>query len=343
MLPRSSLITALSAAALTAFSLTLPLAAHAQQTGCSGKNMLDELQARDAGAYASLRKDADATPNGKKLLWKIEHADFPDRPVSYLFGTLHVTDQRVMDLSPAVEEAFSVSRRIAFEVEDMSPERTNEAIGVMQNAMSPATGTAPKLEQLLAKAEATRATVVLAKSPLPKEWLPRLKPWVALVLASTSECEQQRLKAGKLTQDGEIARLAENRGAGSFGLESTEMQLGALAGLSEADQLALLKARLAAYDKNDDRTETLVQLYLARDIGAMWQLEKHINASVGAETLEAYRLSMLDDRSIRMRDRMLMHLTYGGVFMAVGAMHLPGEKGLVALLQDAGYKLTAIE
>jgi uncharacterized protein len=44
-----------------------------------------------------------------------------------------------------------------------------------------------------------------------------------------------------------------------------------------------------------------------------------------------------------MRDRMAMHLAYGGVFVAVAAIHLPGEKGLVELLKDAGFKLTAVE
>ena len=29
-------------------------------------------------------------------------------------------------------------------------------------------------------------------------------------------------------------------------------------------------------------------------------------------------------------------------FVAVGALHLPGEQGLVQLLRDAGYTVTAI-
>ena len=59
--------------------------------------------------------------------------------------------------------------------------------------------------------------------------------------------------------------------------------------------------------------------------------------------LDALRQSMLEERNIRMRDRTLMHLTYGGVFIAVGAMHLPGDTGLVELFKDAGYTMTAVE
>ena len=36
-------------------------------------------------------------------------------------------------------------------------------------------------------------------------------------------------------------------------------------------------------------------------------------------------------------------LDKGGVFIAVGALHLPGDKGLVALLRDGGYTVSPIE
>ncbi len=317
--------------------------AHAQDTGCPGKNYLETLKTTDAAAFARIRAAADTTPNGKNTLWKIEHPDFAEKPASYLFGTLGVTDPRLMKLSPATEGALSLSRRIAFEVEDLTADRTTEAIGVMTNALAP--GASAKLDLVLGKPEVTRANLVLARSPLPKEWLPRAKAWVAMLAASRSECEASRLKQGRLTQDREIARIAEDRGVGSFGLESAEAQLGALAALSDADQIALLKARLGTYDQIDDRTEALVQLYRTRDIGALWpmQLELDKSAGVGAETLEAYRLAAIEERNVRMRDRLTMHLSYGGVFVAVGAIHLPGTRGLVDLLKDAGFTLTAME
>ncbi len=331
---------------ITALVLTLSGAhsgAVAQDLGCPGKNVLEAMKTSDPAAFARIRKAADAAPNGKAKLWKIEHADFANKPASYLFGTLGVTDPRVQALSPATEAALSVSRRMAFEVEDLTAERTTEAIGVMTNALAP--GASAKLDQVLAKPEATRANLVLARSPLPKEWHPRAKAWVAMMVASKSDCENIRVRQGKLTQDGELARIAEDRGVGSFGLESAEARLGALAELPDADQVALLKARLAVYDKLDDRTEAFVELYRTRDIGALWPLQMELDKAhgVSAATLDAYRQSVIDERNIRMRDRMAMHLSYGGVFIAVNAMHLPGESGLVELLKDAGFTLTAVE
>ena len=88
-----------------------------------------------------------------------------------------------------------------------------------------------------------------------------------------------------------------------------------------------------------------MQLYLAHDVGALWPLQRELAKANGAsdEALEAYRQTVLVDRTSRMRDRALMHLSQGGVFLAVGAMHLPGDTGLVELLRASGYKLTAVE
>ncbi len=323
----------------------LSTAAEAQSVSCPGRNLLDDIKAKDASAFARIKAAAVANKNGSNVLWKIENEEKPDRPASYLFATLGVSDLRLQALSPAVSSAMNAASRIALEVDETTNARTQEAVGTMTNALLPDGGTNPKLESLLAKPEASRANLMLVKSGLSQDLVPRAKPWVAMLAASTSDCERERLKQGKLTLDAELARLAESRGVGSFGLESTEMKLGAFAELSDAEQLSLLKATLAGFDRIDDQTETLVQLYLAHDIGAIWPLLEELTKRHGADAtaLESYRKHVLDERNTRMRDRMLMHLATGNVFVAVGAMHLPGDNGIVELLREAGYTLTAVE
>ncbi len=328
--------------ALALLSL-LAAPAAAQSTGCDGRNILDEIKAKDAEAIARIDKSAANTKNGKSLLWKIESEEFPDRPASYLFGTLHVTDERLHALSPAVQDALDHSSRIAMEVDETSPERTQEALSVMRTAQQPAG--AAKLETLLGKPDALRASGVLAKAGLTSEMQTNARPWVATLLSSVSDCEQRRLKQGKVTMDQEIARQAENRGVGSFGLESTEMQYSALADVPDAEQVSLLKATFAVQDRLDDVTEAMVQLYLAHDVGKLWPLQREVGLRFGASAraLDIYAQNAIEERNVRMRDRMLMHLNSGGVFIGVGAMHLPGEKGLVEIIKEAGFKLTAIE
>ena len=50
--------------------------------------------------------------------------------------------------------------------------------------------------------------------------------------------------------------------------------------------------------------------------------------------------TLIDERNLRMRDRLLPILEKGDAFVAVGAMHLSGETGLVELLRQSGYTVT---
>ncbi len=52
-------------------------------------------------------------PYGQGLLWKVERDGVAP---SYLFGTIHITDERVLDLPPEVEAAFNSARSATFEV-----------------------------------------------------------------------------------------------------------------------------------------------------------------------------------------------------------------------------------
>lgn len=337
-------LTARFAAALffAACATTVPPAA-AETQACGGRNLLDEIKAADAATYKTIRDAADATANARHLLWKIEQPSNPDRPPSFLFGTVHLTDERVIAMPDAARQALDASRRIALEVEDISPARIVEAMATLRDqALLPGNA---RLDKLLTEGETKRTAALLKRAGLPPEVASRVRPWVAQLAVNVSECERSRMGNGRPTLDAEIARLAEDRGVGAFGLETVELQFQSLAAVPEADQLAVLKASLGMYERIDDLIETQIQLYLKRDIGAMWPLQlalarKH---GVAPEAYAAYGESLLVARSQKMRDRATGHLQVGGVFIAVGALHLPGKAGLVALFEEVGFKLTPIE
>jgi hypothetical protein len=335
--------TLLSLGSSAAFGAMLPGPTAAQATQCGGINMLDELKASDPALFDEVRKAAAATINARKVLWKIEQPDKPDRAASHLFGTIHLTDDRVQALPPRVKEAMLIARRIAIEVDDLNPRRINEAMKSILPQVTLADG--GRLEKLLTAKELQRARQSLARSTLPPDILARVRPWVANVMLATTDCERSRILGGKLPMDQEIAFQAENRGIGTMGLETVELQMQALASMPDADQLAILKAQLSIQDRANDMTETLVQLYLARDLGAIWPLQVALakKAGVDAKSFESYRDTLLTLRNKRMRDRAHIHLLRGGIFIAVGALHLVGPTGMVKLFEEFGYKLTAVE
>ena len=89
----------------------------AQLPSCRGTNMLDEMQGTEAHARILAGRGDRRTP--RALLWRIEQGD---RPPSYLFGTVHLTDDRVGILSPGGQgRARRLAPAGAGAVDDLSP------------------------------------------------------------------------------------------------------------------------------------------------------------------------------------------------------------------------------
>ena len=66
-------------------------------------------------------------------------------------------------------------------------------------------------------------------------------------------------------------------------------------------------------------------------------------ASLRTATRELYETTFLTHRNHLFTERMKEHLNKGGAFIAVGASHLPGEEGVLSLLQAKNYRLTRVD
>jgi hypothetical protein len=107
----------------------------------------------------------------------------------------------------------------------------------------------------------------------------------------------------------------------------------------------MLKSGIRFHHRIDDMMETMIQLYLRRQLGSIWPLQLALAEKVGvsANVFDSAEQGLLVTRNLAMRDKALAYLEEGNVFIAVGGLHLPGKRGLVTLLREAGYTLTAVE
>ena len=111
-----------------------------------------------------------------------------------------------------------------------------------------------------------------------------------------------------------------------------------------ATQVALLKHALAHRDELAQLEDETIRAYLARDLAAIWRLRERFIArypEVAAhQAIMTKRL--LYDRSVVMAYRVQQELRRGEAFVAVGALHLHGAKGVLALLAQDGYHATRV-
>jgi uncharacterized protein YbaP (TraB family) len=330
---------------LTGFALLAGYAvvALAQPPACTGKNVLDELRTTDPAMHARVTAAAERTENARAIFWRVEKAGAAP---SHLFGTAHLTDERLHRLSPAVKTALGNARRLLMELDDLSPEALAQEMAKSPQLTGLMVFTdGRRLDQVLDATDFETLTRALSPLGLPAEAARTFRPWFVTVTLAVSQCEMRRQAAGLPVLDASLAKQAGQRGLKAIGLETVASQLQALAAVPEADQIETLKATLRYYHRADDLMETLVQLYQQRQLSAMWPLTLELAEKVGIkrQAYDSFEQALLTKRNLGMRDAALPHLAEGGVFIAVGALHLPGRNGLVALLRGAGYTVTPIE
>jgi len=326
--------------------LLTPSLIHAQPAAppaCQGRDLLGALKSNDPKAFADIRDAADAIPNGRALLWRIERQG---RPASFLFGTIHSTDERVHKFSPAVKSAFNAANRVALELSELASDNPGEAMAKAKNINKLAVYTSGAgLAGHLSKAELEALGRALGTVGVPPNAVPAFRPWFAWAALAMPTCENRRGAAGLAFLDQRIGRDALKAGKRVIGLETIDDQVGALAGLPEATQVFLLRTTLAIMDSSVDQWEVLHRQYLARDLGVILPFTLHLIQRAGFDTslFGRFERDLIDRRNITMRNAALPLLQEGNAFIAVGALHLPGKAGLVDLFRAAGYTVTAVE
>jgi len=328
------------AGVLGGFSARAAEAEKAPEKTCKGVDMLAETKAKDPDLYRRIMAQADATENANAILWKIER---DGRPASYLFGTVHLTDERVTKLSPAVKAALDESKTVALEVSDLSDKATTSVIAKSTPLVMFTDG--QRLDKLLSSSEYATVKSIITRSGMPADLAALFKPWIVTMIMSVSDCERARVQKGDRVLDMEIAEIGAKRGLKVVGLETIPEQLKALASVPQSEQLEMLRASLQFANRTDDMMETLVQLYTHRKISAAipFQIAMAREVGIGDDAFAGFQQKLLVERNARMQQAAEPLLEQGSVFIAVGALHLLGKKGLVALLRQAGYTVTAIE
>ncbi len=273
---------------------------------------------------------AETLLHGQGLLWKIEGGGAAP---SYLFGTIHLRDTRVTTLPGPVADAIDATRSVSIEV------LLNAAAKVRTMGRMMITE-GPKLDEILGDALFVRVVDAAAPYGLKRNVVKHMKPWAMWLLLSLPP---EEMKAGQgMALDEALQADAMRRGKPVYGLETIDEQLDSVAGLTEHEQIALLAS--AVDDRHEVETviEQMTRLYLARDIASIYDLMTAQSWNIERAVVDSVMERLIDFRNLRMTERMIARLDEGAAFVAVGAMHLPGERGMLRLLEQRGYTVSRV-
>jgi uncharacterized protein len=258
----------------------------------------------------------------RPLLWQLQA---PGGKVSYLFGTVHTDDARVNDFAPAVLTALGDVD--VFMMETLPPKDQSVYLNPDQQLQERLS--AAELEQVRALAE-VHAIGSMAM---------QMKPWLLAVVFDLPKPQ------GPYTQDIQLYAKARDLGREVKGLETAEEHFGLLDGLSQEEQMGMLRAVLKRSQRDKERDyELLINAYLKGDPARIADIDTRMTGNLLPPALWAkLRIKLLDDRNDLMAPRIDAEAREKSVFVAVGAAHLAGKRGLLAQLQKAGYTLKRLK
>ena len=262
------------------------------------------------------------------LLWRVEGAG---AAASHVFGTVHLADPRVTRLPPAVARELEEARSLTLE---SSLEPAN--ILVLAGRMVFDDGR--DLPAVAGEALFNRAAKLTAGLGLPEPVLRVFKPWAVAMLLSVPPQDPANVL------DFVLARRASEGGKPVHELESMEEQVSVFEGMALEDQVALLRQAVDEYERLPRQISRVVDAYLARDLAGIWRISQE-SVDAGSEERrlnEVLMRRLLHDRNARMAERAEARLREGGAFIAVGALHLYGGGGVLALLEQRGWRVTRV-
>jgi len=260
------------------------------------------------------------------LLWRVTSPGGGD---SYLLGTIHSADPRVVHLRPAVSQALDRCERFVMEMEmDAS------VLTAFGNNMMLTDGR--DLEGLIGAALYAQVVAAMADLGMPEMVVRTLKPWVVMALLSMPA------PTGEPFLDLVLQQRAAGAGKPTFGLESAGEQLSVFEALSMSDQIELLKMTLAQLPELPRMFEQLIEAYVADDLGRIAALAADYKRSGDPAAIQRFMLRLNDERNGRMARRMHTFFDQGSSFIAVGALHLAGSNGLIQLLRDQGCHVVPV-
>jgi hypothetical protein len=163
-----------------------------------------------------------------------------------------------------------------------------------------------------------------------------MKPWAVVLTLSVPPP-----KTG-LFLDMVLYMMALRNEIPVLGLETVDEQLEFFDTLRDDQQVALLEETLTTRDQLEKSFNELLTAYLDRDLAEMERLNNKYLDETDPEIAELFRDRLLNARNLRMLDRMIPALHNGRVFIAVGALHLPGDTGLIRGLREKGYRVTPV-
>lgn len=322
-------------------------AAAAPASECLGTNLFDTMP---ADQRAEIDAAVAGVPHHQGILWQAAK----DRQVITLVGTYHFGDPRHDAMVARLEPLIADAAALFVEAGPAEERKLTEALASDPTLMVDPAG--PTLPERLDDRDWALLSAAMAERGTPAVVTSKLRPWYVAMMLGVSPCMMQQVaKGGVEGLDRRLVNRAAALDVPVRALEPWDTVFTLFSHLTPQQEIEMIRAALPAAAHADDYAVTLTEAYFAGDVWAIWEFGR----------FDAYRNSGLTrdqvDQQMRLAKEQLMDrrnqawigpLTKGaqdaaargkGIVAGFGALHLPGEQGVLHLLEQDGWTITRLD
>jgi uncharacterized protein YbaP (TraB family) len=244
-----------------------------------------------------------------------------------LCGTIHLICPADFSLSDSLKSAINNTEQVAMEIDMDDP----AMMATMMKTMNMKDGNT--LSKLVSEEEYQRLAKFYKDSVgMSITMFEKAKPFVLMgpLFNSVLACQPQSYEMALVT-------LAAAQKSEVIGLETLEEQMAIFDTIPYKDQIKMLLTLIDSLPQGRKEFKELVTLYKTENINKLYEMT--LKSEFG---MEGNQDIMLFDRNRKWIARIQKMMADKPTFFAVGAAHLGGEKGVIALLRKEGYTLRPI-
>ncbi len=262
-----------------------------------------------------------STPNS--LLWKIEG---PDIKTSYVYGTIHWIPREDFFITESTEEAIDQSEKIVLELDIDDPDFQTDLLQLMTFTDG------ETLKDYCSEEEyAKLRKAIKGDSAMVEIMMPRFKPilLISRIMDESLTCQDP------VNYELYFVEQAQKSDKEIIGLESPADQMAVFDNIPYDEQIDLIiETYIDSAELTGGQMDTLYQYYLAQDIQGLYDL------SMSTEVFDDLLTRLFDDRNLDWSQQIPKLCRDYSCFIAVGAGHLAGPRGLLQLLREQDYTVT---
>ena len=288
---------------------------------------------------------ASITYSQAQILYRISGKGL-EKP-SYIVGTYHLAPASFADSIPGMKTAIEGTQQVCGELDIMDAFKPENAARLMQSQMLPEGTT---LTSLLTAEQLERLNKLLLDvmgSNLNDEaFAAQIDKMTPAALSTTLSLSSYRKKVESFNPmeliDNHFQMLALQNGKAVKGFETVDFQMGVLFGAPLEKQVNDLMCMVDHFKDTEEMVDLITTAYFSQDLT---QIEEAMEqeSKIDCGTTEEDEDILINNRNRNWVELMPDMMAEQPTLFVVGAGHLCGEKGVLKLLEKAGYTIEGMK